>query len=289
VAVQAILATRDQRPLVTLRCSRATLGGPFGIGGPLSLLQSSDSLLREDAEKIAKSLSRELGKIPEAGRRLSARRSAKVEIGEVRDRTRVYLERPAGQWSLKDAASVVGTFMTQTSGNIVGGPPVLGKGVHSLWLTDPAHQAIRRTQSLLQQGEKSMWVHPFAFAFGRDLLQAATAASAYTIAVWPFDKPPYYWSAQAIQAATFLRRTGRGDERIAPVAVIGPPWPPAVFLFPRTTADGRPLIESLDTTIELHTELNGRRILSRFDLSKFGLAGTEGLSVATATGGSSAN
>jgi hypothetical protein len=287
-AVHAILATGDGRPLVTLRCNRATGGGPLGWGGPLSLWQSSDSLLRKDVEKIAQSISRELGKSEQAARRLAARRSAKIDVGELRYSSRLHLERPTEQWSLKDAASVMGTFMTHTMGNIVGGPPVLGKGVHSLWLTDPAYRAIHRTQALMSENEKSMWVHPFSIVLEGDLLHAMTARSAYAFAVWPFEKPPYYWNVDAIAAATFLRRARHGDERIAPIGVLGPPWPPAVFLFPRTTEDGQPLVESLDTTIELHTELNGRRILSRFDLSKFPLTGITELSPVTSTGATGA-
>jgi hypothetical protein len=279
-SVHAILANREGQPLVTLRCNRATGGGPLGLGGPLSLWQSSDSLLRKDVEKIAQSISRELGKSEQTGRQLAARRSAKIDVGELRYTSRLHLERPAEQWSLKDAASVMGTFMTQTMGNIVGGPPVLGKGVHALWLTEPAYRAIHRTQALLseKENEKSMWVHPLSLVLEGDLLSSMTAQSAYAVAVWPFDKPPYYWNVDEIAAATFLRRAGHGEERIAPIGVLGPPWPPAVFLFPRATADGMSLVESLDTTIELHTELNGRRILSRFDLSKFRLTGITELS-----------
>jgi hypothetical protein len=73
---------------------------------------------------------------------------------------------------------------------------------------------------------------------------------------------------------------GHGNERIAPAAVLGPPWPPAVFLFRRTGEDGAPLIASLATTVELHTQLNGRQIVSRF-LSKFALRTVDELAAVT--------
>jgi hypothetical protein len=245
-------------------------GSGLLLGWP-ALWQSGESLVRSNLDKIAESINRELGKSVEEGGRLAARRPSKVDTGELRYRTQLFLDRPPENWSLKDAASVLATFMTQTSGNIVGGPPVLGKGVHTLWLTQPVHRAVRRARELLAQGQESMWVHPFTFSFDDDLLRRADNTDAYAFAVWPFDKPPYYWNREAIAASTFLRRVGHGEEKVAPVAILGPPWPPAVFLFPRTLNDGSPLIGSLATIVELHTQMNGRQILSRFELSRFGL------------------
>ncbi|HUF31370.1 MAG TPA: hypothetical protein VMM77_12030, partial [Gemmatimonadaceae bacterium] len=118
--VLAILTASDGRPLVSLRCDRSTGGGLFGGGGWTSIWQSSESLARSNLKKIARSISRELDKSAETGRRLAARRPSRVDVGHLRYRTRLFLERPADQWSLKDAAGVLGTFMTQTTGNIVG-------------------------------------------------------------------------------------------------------------------------------------------------------------------------
>ena len=189
--VLAILTAPDGRPLVSLRCDRSTGGGLWGLGGWTSLWQSGESLVRSNLKKIARSISRELDKSAEAARRLIARRPSRVDVGHLRYGTRLFLERPAEKWSFKDAASVLGTFMTQTTGNIVGSPPVLGKGVHTLWLTELAYRAIRRARDLLAGGETSMWVHPFSYEFDDELLDTATAEGAYAIAVWPFDKPPY--------------------------------------------------------------------------------------------------
>jgi len=89
--------------------------------------------------------------------------------------------------------------------------------------------------------------------------------------VWPWDKAPVYWNPDEIAASTFLKRADRAGERVPPLGLIGPPWPPAIFLFPRTAPDGAPLVSSLHATLELNTRLNGQSIVSRFDLSRLGL------------------
>ena len=81
--------------------------------------------------------------------------------------------------------------------------------------------------------------------------------------------------------ATFLQRE-QSAERIRPISLIGPPWPPALFLFPRMSADGRPVIDSFNAKLE-HTNLNGRQIVARFDVSRFRL---RDLSELSAFGGS---
>ena len=139
--VLAILAAPDGRPHVSLRCHCSTGGGILGMGGAGSglilgwpaLWQSGESLVRSNLDKIAGSINRELGKSVEEGQRLAARRPSKVDSGELRYRTQLFLDRPPENWSLKDAASVLATFMTQTSGNIVGGPPGTRQGcAHAL-------------------------------------------------------------------------------------------------------------------------------------------------------------
>jgi hypothetical protein len=130
---------------------------------------------------------------------------------------------------------------------------------------------LKRSQLLLAEGDESVWIHPFSVAFDQNTLDALAAEGGYVLAVWPFDKAPFYWNPEAIMASTFLRRAGMGDERIAPLALVGPPWPPAIFVFPRTTRDGQPLVTTLQTQLQLHTTLNGHQVVSHFNLSRFGL------------------
>ena len=271
-AVRAVLASNEGRPLAAVTCDRSTAGGLFGEGGWIAFWQSGESLLRKNLRKIAQSLARELGRSEQVAQRLAVRRQDKVEVGELRYRTRKWLDHPPERWSLKDSTSIFANFMTQTSRTkMLGGPPILTRGVHALWLTGPAYQALRRSHELLSQGDESVWVHPFSLAFDENTFGVIESEPAYAMAVWPFDKAPFYWNQDAIMAATFLRRQGQADERIEPIAFVGQPWPPAVFLFPKTTPDGKRLIDSLDMTVELHTTLNGRQIVSRFDLARFGL------------------
>jgi hypothetical protein len=272
-AVRAVLTSTDGRPLAAVVCDRSTAGGLFGAGGLFALAQSGESLLRDNFRKIAQSIAKQLARTQQVATTLSSRRREEVETGELRYSNKVWRERPPERWSLKDATSVLGNFMTLTyRGRPVGGPPVLLRGVHALWMARPVCQAIRQSQALIEEGERSVWIHPFSLVFEEETLRVIEEEEdAYAIAVWPWDKAPVYWNPEAIVASTFLRRADRPDERIPPIGLVGTPWPPALFLFPRTTLDGRPLIESVETVLELHTRLNGRQIFSRFDLTRLGL------------------
>jgi len=272
-AILALLLSNDDRPVATLTCDRSTFGGPFGEGGWLALLQTGESLVRQNLKKIGGNLVVQLSRVHELGRRLATRQT-KRETGELRYTSRVWRERPPDSWSLKDAASVVGTFMTQTSRtNIVGGPPVVAKGVHALWFSAAAYEAIRRAPQLVERDPKSLWIHPYFHAFSDqtlDVLEAESDAT-YAIAVWPFDKPPFLWDLDDIMAATFLRRADRPSERIPPVALLGAPWPPALFLFPRQGPNGEPLITDTSASLELHSTINGHEVVSKFDIARFAL------------------
>jgi hypothetical protein len=272
-AILALLLSNEDRPVATLTCDRSTLGGPLGEGGLLALWQTGESLVRQNLRRIGQNLVVQLSRVHELGTRL-ARRKPKRETGELRYRSRVWRERPPDSWSLKDAASVVGTFMTQTSRtNIVGGPPVVAKGVHTLWFSAAAYEAIRRAPQLVERDPKSLWIHPYFHAFSDQTLDVleAESESTYAIAVWPFDNPPFLWDLDAIMAATFLRRADGPGERIPPVALLGAPWPPALFLFPRHDASGEPLIVDTSTSLELHSTINGHEIVSKFDIARFAL------------------
>lgn len=276
-AIRAVLARRDGRPVAAITCDRSTAGGLLGEGGLFALWESGDALLRDNLRKIAQSIAREIGRAGPVGAELMAKRRVGVGPGELRYQNRVWLERPSDRWSLKDATSVFTNFMTLTyRRRPIGGPPVLMRGVHALWLTRPAIQGLRRSQALLEDGEESVWVHPFSLVMGEGTLRAIEEEDAYAIAVWPWDKMPVYWNPVEIVASTFVRRGDR-DERIPPTGFVGPPWPPAIFLFPRTGPDGRPLIASLNQVLELCTRLNGQTVQSRFDLVRFGLADVSGL------------
>jgi hypothetical protein len=97
------------------------------------------------------------------------------------------------------------------------------------------------------------------------------SASAYAIAIWPFDPIPYQWDPDAMLSSTFLRREGRQAERIHPIELLDSPWPPAVFLFPRTDPAGAPLVTTLNTKLQLHSTVNGRQVVFHFELDRFGL------------------
>jgi hypothetical protein len=88
-----------------------------------------------------------------------------------------------------------------------------------------------------------------------------------------------HWDLDDIMAATFLRRAGRPAERISPAALLGAPWPPALFLFPRRDANGEPLIADTSASLELHSTINGHEVVSNFDIARFGLRDVSELGV----------
>jgi len=286
VVARALLTTAEGRRLATITCERVTSGGPFGLGGWLALWESGEELVHKTVRQIAQSLVKELDKAAEIAPRLAARRQPAVDVGVPRYTSRLWLERPPETWSLKDSAGVLGTSLSLTASTKVGNnPPILATGVQALWLTTPAYHSLRRTSELLaQEGETSIWINPFSLALGEHTLARVETASAYAIAVWPFDPAPYYWDPDDIVSSTFLRREGHHSERIRPVELLDSPWPPAVFLFPRTDADGAPLVTTLATKLELHSTLNGRQVVFRFDLARFGLRDVNELGVQKAAG-----
>jgi len=275
-SVRALLRAHNGRFVATFTCSRATSGGPLGVGGWLALWQSSESLVRSDLRKLARDLAQELGRIAERSPQLAGRRHDQVAIAEPGYRKQVWLQKPVERWSLDDATKVFATFQVHSrdARRAWGEPVAQLTGIHGLWLTVFARQAHARTLELLQQGRKRVGngIHPFVTALDPDTLRSLEAKGSYAFAVWPLgDKPPVYWNPSEILASTFIRRAGHPNERIGPTALVGPPWPPALFLFSEIGSDGEPLVSGLDQKLELYTSLNGRDIVCRFDLSHFGL------------------
>jgi hypothetical protein len=243
--VRAVLADRQGRPLSIVDCKRSTGGGLLGLGGVFSLGQSGESLLGENSKKIAQSLVREIGQIPKVGQDLASRRRNTVDVAQHNCQTDVWRERPINRWSLLDATKVLGAFMVRT---VRGGcPPIITRGVDAMWFTSHAHRALRRSEELFAD-DKNSTLHPFLLAFDEETLETIETRDAYAIAVWSFDRSPYYWNRAQIMEATFLQRE-QSAERIRPISLIGPPWPPALFLFPLTSADGRPVIDSLNAVL----------------------------------------
>jgi hypothetical protein len=265
--VRAVLADRQGRPTSVFNCWRAFGGGFFGTGGLFSLGQSAESLLRDNSKQIAQSLVQKIGEIPKLGQDLAGRQRNRIDVAQHNCQTNVWRERPVDRWSLQDATKVLGAFMLRTFRG--GCPPIITRGVDAMWLTAHVVRAMRRADELFARDENST-MHPFLLAFDEEIRKSIETSDAYAIAVWPFDGVPYYWNREQIMDATFLQLE-KSAERIRPIGLIGPPWPPALFLFPRTSADGGLLIDSLKAKLELHTNLNGRQIVARFDMSRFEL------------------
>jgi hypothetical protein len=281
--VHARLQTEAGRPLAAFECSRETRGGLLGVGGWVALWQSGRSLVVKDFDKIGRDLFSEVAQLADRASRLARRPHQETRVAVSRYQKLEALDKPAARWSIADATKVLASFQVRSDdARGVGGAMVELKGVHGLWWTRYAYQAFTRTQELLTQGSKPRWLHPFATALDTTTLRNLMSQPGYVISVWPFDSPPVYWNPDEILRSTVLRSVIHPDRHVAPTALVGPPSPPAVFVFPRHDSFGSPLIDRDDQQVELATVLNGREIICRFDLSRFRLRSIDDLTAVDA-------
>lgn len=275
-------------------CNRFDMGGFFGLG-------SNETAARKNADKIARSISREVfGKLDKRADELVKRVSKDAKKGPIVGKSHSWERtwRDKSDWKADDYADEIESFVIKSDRE-------RARGVDGIWLTRPCYRAHQKLLPMLRQ-TAILRRKEIRRGMVTDLgpLTPFEGADVYALAVTcnvSFQEAPFVWRSKQIRDATFLTRKGDKTAKLAPVEFLDLAIPsyvvfdekrvfkafstfwayhPAVVIFPTKLPDGSGLVRSLDDVVELRTEVDGRPVLLEFNLKHFGLASVDELRMA---------
>lgn len=283
--------------VLDFECDGRELGGLAGLGGLVSLFQSSDSRTRRNFGIFAEHLAKSFKRIDKEYQKRSKKgtKKRKPSEGETHAQKTAWREQDSAHWTPKDHAKEVGMFLVKTDNKD-------WFRIHALWL---ASSAIRSLKYLADSPTVSAKDLPDGLPPELGPVQRLMGMQdVYLIAV-TFEngaaiggicrgcmrRPPFFWNDNAVLKSTYISDPGDGGVKISPVKMVNlesylkgrgyseNPWRnhPVIFAFPTRAADGKPLVRSLNDDVILHTELEGQAARVSFRLSDFGLSSKNAL------------
>jgi hypothetical protein len=278
------LFARDSlQPVADFECHALSYGSFLGWGGAKS---STHDTAQKMADTMKKMFPWADKKVIELGKQANKKTKTLAIIAENKQRDNDWRDKPPEKWERDDCTKVISNFISQGDRD--------ERRVEALWFSAPSYQAHLRLLTMQSKEgdiEKSKRLKG-GFLPAHSQLKELEKEDAHVVAIAfakkTQDKGPILWNNEAILATTSLRHVGRPEVRIQPLRAIDVSSLSHVFdekwaahyvllVVPTKLADGKPVIESLNDKLELHTEFEHTPVIIQFDLAHFGLSRVEDL------------
>ncbi|MBN1567070.1 MAG: DUF4410 domain-containing protein [Acidobacteria bacterium] len=288
-----IVEGNEFRPIIgDWECTSFMGGSLFGFGS------SNESVTRNNAKWISSLLSREIkdlkkidklkSKVSEDSDRSPIKGSSKAENRKWREKTDPTIE----------------DYFDEIESFVVKSEQERSRSIDALWMTDACYRAHLNLLPMLKQT-----AIPSNRQIKRGMLTDLDSVKEFVgqdvyVLIASFTvgsgDAPFLWDKERIENATYLARPGNGELRIKPIRFIDDQiasyivfnekrvfkgfsnfraFHPVILVFPTKLPDGSPFVASSTDIVELHTEVDGRPVITDFHLEHLDIKSMDELSI----------
>lgn len=283
-----LLAGKSLQPIADFECLALSGGSVFGLARAKSSIHAIAKKMADSMKKMFPSADKKVTQFVKGTKAKKSKTHPIVAENKNKNDDQyswikhlIWRGKPPEKWERDDCTKTISNFISQGDRN--------ERKVEALWFSAPSYQAHLRL--LTKQGEEGDIEKgkrlKGGFLPAHSQLKEMEEEDAYVVAIGfakkTQDKGPILWNNEAMMAATSLQLAGRPEMRIQPLRAIDASSLSHIFdekwaahyvllVVPTKLADGRPVIESLNDKLELHTEFERNPVVIQFDLARFGLS-----------------